>query len=189
MTFPEIYAIMLSMSKPESLTEYFKNYGRGVGKLFVESITPQDGDFKPIFTMSDKDSEDLYSFKNLYMSYYKDPTETSFVDNVLAGRFDLLRAIEKNKVLGEYYKVIKDEAHARYLSDTYKAIKDLADVSDPKTAIGALKFLCTAVKGVEDVSASNRGRPSKKEIQQRTNEILSEDKEIQEAFARVQGVC
>ena len=61
-------------------------------------------------------------------------------------------------------------------------------MSDPKTAIGALKFLCTAVKGVENVSAS-RGRPSKKEIQQRANELLSDDKEIQEAFARVQGVC
>jgi hypothetical protein len=174
--------------KPESLKEYFKTYGRGVGKLFVESITPQDGDFKPIFTMSDKETEDLYSFKNLYMKYYSDPTETKFVDAVLAGRFDLLRAIEKNKVLGDYYRVIRDEAHARYLSDTYRAIKQLADNSDPKTAIGALKFLCSAVKGVEETATATRGRPSKKEIQQRTNEILSEDKEIQEAFARVQGL-
>ena len=96
--------------------------------------------------------------------------------------------MENHKTLKEFLKTIREEAHARYLRDTYKAIKGLADVSDPKTAIGALKFLCAAVKGSEDASVS-RGRPSKKEIQQRANELLSDDKEIQEAFARVQGVC
>ena len=176
------------MSKPENLKEFFNSYGKGAGKLFVESFQAQDAPFQPIFNMTDKDTEDTYSFKNLYMQYYSDPTEVAFVDNVLGGRFDVLKAIENHKALKESLKTIREEAHARYLKDTYKSIKDLADVSDPKTAIGALKFLCTAVKGSEDVSSS-RGRPSKKEIQQRTNEILSDDKEIQEAFARVKGVC
>lgn len=176
------------MTKPTNLKEYFKTYGKGAGKLFVESIQPSEAAYTPIFTMSDKDTDDLYSFRNLYMQYYKDPTEVAFVDAVLAGRFDVLKAIEKHKVLKDYLQTIREEAHARYLADTYKAIKDLADVSDSKTAIGALKFLCTAVKGTEE-AGSSRGRPSKKEIQQRTNEILSDDKEIQEAFARVQGIC
>jgi len=188
LTFPENYAIMLSMSKPENLKEYFKSYGRGAGKLFLESIQSQEAGFQPIFNMTDKDTEDTYSFKNLYMQYYSDPTEVSFVDNVLGGRFDILKAIETHKVLKESLQTLREEAHARYLKDTYKSIKDLADVSDPKTAIGALKFLCTAVKTSEDPSAT-RGRPSKKEIQQRANELLSDDKEIQEAFARVQGIC
>lgn len=175
--------------KPESIKEFFKNYkSKGAGKLFVESFQTMDAPFSPVFNMSDEDTEDTYSFKRLYMQYYKDPTETTFVDNVLNGRFDILKAIEKHKILKDSLQTIREEAHARYLADTYKAIKDLADVSDPKTAIGALKFLCTAVKSTEDSSVS-RGRPSKKEIQQRTNEILSDDKEIQEAFARVQGVC
>ena len=175
--------------KPESLQEFFKDYrSKGAGKLFIETIQAQDAPFSPIFNMSDKDTEETYSFKRLYVQYYSDPTEVTFVDNVLGGRFDILKAIENNKVLKECLKTIREEAHARYLKDTYKSIKDLADASDPKTAIGALKFLCTAVKGTEDVSAT-RGRPSKKEIQQRTNELLSDDKEIQEAFARVQGIC
>lgn len=175
--------------KPENIQEFFKNYkGRGVGKLFVESIVSTDMPFEPVFNMSEEDTEETYSFKKLYMKHYKDPTEVLFTDTVLNGRFDLLKAMEKHKILGEFLQTIREEAHARYLADTYKAIKGLADISDAKTAIGALRFLCTAVKGTEDTS-SNRGRPSKKEIQQRTNEILSDDKEIQEAFARVQGIC
>lgn len=180
--------IIGNMTKPTNLAEYFKSYGRGAGKLFTESIQALDSPFQPIFNMTDKDTEETYSFKNLYMQYYKDPTEVAFVDAVLGGRFDILKAIEKHKVLKESLQTIREEAHARYLADTYRAIKGLADVSDAKTAIGALKFLCTAVKGTEE-AGSGRGRPSKKEIQQRTNEILSDDKEIQEAFARVQGIC
>lgn len=180
--------IIGNMSKPQNLAEYFKSYGKGAGKLFVESVQPQDAPFQPIFTMSDKDSEDLYSFRNLYIQYYSDPTEVAFVDAVLGGRFDILKAIEKHKMLKDSLQTIREEAHARYLADTYRAIKGLADVSDAKTAIGALKFLCSAVKGTEE-AGPGRGRPSKKEIQQRTNEILSDDKEIQEAFARVQGIC
>ena len=180
--------IIAYMTKPTNLAEYFKSYGRGAGKLFTESIQTFESPFQPIFNMTDKDTEDTYSFKNLYMQYYNDPTEVSFVDAVLGGRFDILKAIEKHKILKESLQTIREEAHARYLADTYRAIKGLADVSDAKTAIGALKFLCTAVKGTEE-AGSGRGRPSKKEIQQRTNEILSADKEIQEAFARVQGIC
>lgn len=171
----------------KNLTDFFRSYtSRGVGKLFIEAIQSQDMPFEPVFNMSEEDTEDTYSFKKLFLTYYSDPTEVSFVDNVLAGRFDLLKAMSEHKVLKDFIKTLREDAHARYLADTYKSIKTLADMSDPKTAIGALKFLCTAVKGSTD-EESTRGRPSKKEIQQRTNELLSEDKEIQEAFARVQG--
>lgn len=172
----------------QEVVEIIKSSGRGAGKLFIETIQAYETPFKPVFNMTEEDTEETYSFKKQYMKYYNDPTEVSFVDAVLGGRFDILKAIENHKALKDFLKTVREEAHARYLRDTYKSIKGLADVSDPKTAIGALKFLCTAVKGVEDVSAS-RGRPSKKEIQQRANELLSDDKEIQEAFARVQGVC
>lgn len=174
--------------KPENISEYLKTCGKGAGKLFAETIKAEEAPFQPIFTTANEDTENFYSFKKLYMNYYSDPTEVAFVDSVLGGRFDILEAIGKHKALKEFLQSVREEAHARYLADTYKAIKGLADISDSKTAIGALKFLCTAVKGTED-TGSSRGRPSKKEIQQRANEILSEDKEIQEAFARVQGVC
>lgn len=174
--------------KPQNLQQYFRDYRyRGVGKLFIETILPTDVAFEPIFTMSDKDTDTEYSFKRLYMEHYSDPTEVSFVDAVLAGRFDILSTMSEHRVLGPFLKTLREEAHARYLADTYRSIKTIADASDPKTAIGALKFLCSAVKGTEDTSAT-RGRPSKKEIQQRANELLSDDKEIQEAFARVQGL-
>lgn len=178
----------VSLKMLKDLKQFFKEYkSKGAGKLFVESIQAQDAPFEPVFNMSEENTDSTYSFKQLFLSYYKDPTEVQFVDNVLAGRFDLLKAISEHKALKEFMKTLREDAHARYLADTYKAIKDLADVSDPKTAIGALKFLCSAVKGAEE-SEHGRGRPSKKEIQQRTNELLSEDKEIQEAFARVQGL-
>lgn len=173
----------------ENPKEFFKSYtGRGVGKLFIETIVSNEGTFTPIFNMTEEDTDTTWSFKRLYIKHYKDPTEVSFVDSVLCGRFDLLKGMSEHKMLKDFIKTLREEAHARFLADTYKSIKEIADVSDAKTAIGALKFLCTSVKGSDEVG-TGRGRPSKKEIQQRTNEILSEDKEIQEAFARVQSYC
>jgi len=72
------------------------------------------------------------------------------------------------------------------LSDNLKKITVLSKEGDQKTQMAALKFLTSTL--LADTTSSTRGRPSKKEIQQRTNEILAEDKELQEAFSRVVSI-
>ncbi len=173
----------------KDLREFFKAYrDRGVGKLFPETIQASDMPYDPILNLTEDDTEDTWSLKKLYMQYYKDPHEILFVDEVLGGRFDLWKAMSEHRVLSKFIQTLREEARARFLADNFKTIKEIADVSEPKTAIAALKFLCTSIGGKATEEGNSRGRPSKKEIQQRTNEILSEDKEIQEAFARVQGL-
>lgn len=173
----------------KDLREFFKAYrDRGVGKLFPETIQASDMPQDPILNLTEDDTEDTWSLKKLYMQYYKDPHEILFVDEVLGGRFDLWKAMSEHRVLSKFIQTLREEARARFLADNFKTIKEIADVSEPKTAIAALKFLCTSIGGKATEEGNSRGRPSKKEIQQRTNEILSEDKEIQEAFARVQGL-
>lgn len=173
----------------KDLKEFFKTYrDRGAGKLFPETIQASDMPFEPIFNLGEDDTEDTWSLKKLYLKYYNDPHEILFVDEVLGGRFDLWKTMTEHKVLSKFIQTLREEARARFLADNFKMIKTIADVSEPKTAIAALKFLCTSIGGKPAEEGAGRGRPSKKEIQQRTNEILSEDKEIQEAFARVQGL-
>lgn len=170
-----------------NLKEFFNEYrGKGAGKLFSEAILPQEAPFRPVFNLGEDDTEDTYSFKRLFLQYYKDPQEVEFVDAVLGGRFDLWKAITEHKVLKNAIQLMREEARARFLADNYKSIVRLSETADAKTSMAALKFLCSSIGGKEE--SSSRGRPSKREIQQRTNEILSEDREIQEAFTRVQGL-
>lgn len=172
----------------KNLIEFFKSYSsKGAGKLFVETIKSLEDPSFIVFNLGEEDTEDTYSFKRLYLKYYNDPQEISFVDNVLAGRYDVWKSILNHDSLKAAVKELREEARARFLADNYKQIKTIADTADAKTSIAALKFLCSSVSGSSE-EGNSRGRPSKKEIQQRTNEILSEDKEIQEAFARVQGL-
>ena len=176
-------------SRRVNLVEFFKNYtDKGYYKL-VEGIPLATGSVSsPVFTLEEEDTESLWSLKRLYLKNYKDPQEVAFVDEAFGGRWDIWKALSESKILKPLVKQWREEANARFLADNYKAIARIADTSEEKTSLAALKFLCTAVKG-EEGSKNGRGRPSKAEIQQRTNEILSEDQEIKEAFARVQGTC
>lgn len=171
----------------KNLKEFFSQYKlRGVNKLFVELQTNLDSSFEPIFNLTEEDTETTYSLKKLFMRFYRDPHEITFVDEILAGRYDLWKSMCSNKELSSCIKVWREEARARYLADNFKQISSLADGEDKKTTLAALKYLSSAVLA-EAKETSDRGRPSKKEIQQKLNEITSEDKEIQEAFARVQS--
>ena len=177
------------MRMKKDLAKFFKNYtDKGYYKL-IEGLPLGTGvESNPVFTLGEEDTEDLWSLKRLYLKNYKDPQEVAFVDEALGGRWDIWKSFCDSKQLKPLVKQWREEANARFLADNYKAIARIADTSEEKTSLTALKFLCTAVKG-EEGPKNGRGRPSKAEIQQRTNEILSEDQEIKEAFARVQGTC
>lgn len=167
--------------------ETIKNYRmKGVGRLFLEMKVKNPTDtFDPCFNCSEDDTETTVSLKKLYLKYYFDPTDVTFVDEELCGRYDIWSAILKHKELSETISVWKEEARARFLSDNFKALHKISQEADAKTAVGALKYITSAVLG--DSKGSDRGRPSKREIMQRTNELLSEDRDIREAFERIQA--
>lgn len=168
-----------------TLAEKLKNYRMsGIKRLFKEFNSAVVGErLEPLLNFDEDDDTTTLSLKKLYLKHWQDPTELTFVDTELGGRWDLWHKICDCKDFQRYLQPMKEEARARYLSNNIRALNKLAQEADPKTQISALKFLTTAI--LNDSDSPKRGRPSKKEIQQRTNEILQDDKELQEAFSRV----
>lgn len=178
------------MKTKQELCAFFRQYTRkGVGQLLQEiwERTPAPTTL-PVFNLTEEDTETTNSLKRLYLEYYKDPMEITFVDKVMGGRFDLWRALSKHAEVSKYIDAWREEARARYLADNFKEIQELARNSDVKTSMAALKYMTDKVfdTGKNDVT---RGRPSKKQLEQATRNILSEDEDIKEAFARVQGTA
>lgn len=174
-----------SLYPGETLSDKLRQYSlQGIGRLFkglYGTITSKP--MEPLLNLFENDDETTYSLKKLYLKHWSDPTEVTFVDTELGGRWDLWQKMCEHKEISAYISTLREEARARYLSNNFKALHELAETGDAKTRMSTLKFLCTSI--LADTKTSDRGRPSKKEIQQRTNEILQEDKELQEAFARV----
>lgn len=168
-----------------TLAEKLHNYKLpGVQRLFKETCGNIVGEkLEPLLNLTEDHDDTTMSLKRLYLQHWSDPTEVAFVDAELGGRWDIWNKIVENKNYSKYITALREEARARYISNNLKQLHKIAEEGDLKTQMAALKFLTTTVIG--DTDSSKRGRPSKKEIQQRTNEILAEDKELQEAFSRV----
>ena len=168
-----------------SLSEKLKLYRLpGIGRLFKEYNPSVIKDpLEPLLNLGEDDDDTTLSLKKLYLRHWADPTEVEFVDLELGGRWDIWKKMQDHKELSKFIAALREEARARYLSNNLKQINDLAKMGDQKTQMAALKFLTSTV--MADADPSKRGRPSKKEIQQRTNEILAEDEELKAAFARV----
>lgn len=174
--------------KGDTLAEKLRNYHlRGINRLFRECPpSPNTDDTLPaLMNLSEEDDDTTVSLKKLYKQYWHDPTDIEFVDAVMGGRYDLWKRMCEHKQVGEEIQAWKEESHARYVAEQMRNIKDLADKSDPKTRMAALKFMCNTVLGSSEPS-NTRGRPSKKEIQQKTAEMLQDDEDIRAAFARIQ---
>lgn len=171
-----------------SLSEKLRNYRLpGIQRLFKElcgSVINEP--MEPLLNLTEDNDETTLSLKKLYMKYWYDPTEVAFVDAELGGRWDIWNKMVENKSITKYVTALREEARARYISNNFRQISRIAQEGDIKTQMAALKFLTSSV--MSDADSSKRGRPSKKEIQQRTNEILAEDKELQEAFSRVVSI-
>lgn len=177
-----------SLYRGSSLSEKLQNYRLpGIGRLFKEyNSTVINQPLEPLLNLGEDDDTTTLSLKKLYLKHWSDPTEVEFVDSELGGRWDLWKKFQEHKEISKYIAALREEARARCLSDNLKKITVLSKEGDQKTQMAALKFLTSTL--LADTASSTRGRPSKKEIQQRTNEILAEDKELQEAFSRVVSI-
>lgn len=183
-----VITTLSSLYEGSSLSEKLKLYRLpGIGRLFKEYNPSVIKDpMEPLLNLGEDDDDTTLSLKKLYLRHWSDPTEVEFVDIELGGRWDIWKKMQDHKELSKYIAALREEARARYISNNFKQINRLAQEGDQKTQMAALKFLTSTV--MTDSDSSKRGRPSKKEIQQRANEILAEDKELQEAFSRVVSI-
>ena len=170
------------MKIPEKLKEFFKSYkGYGVVNLFRDYTNDVS---VSIFNLGLEDTEDTYSFRKLYMQFLDDPTEISFVDNVLGGRFDLLERIKTNNKTKEFYNSVRAEAEQRRLANNIKQIVEIAKDTADKNRFSALKYLSdNSFVGVK--SENKRGRPSKEEKEGALKLAMKEMTEDEQDLARL----
>lgn len=170
----------------KKVLDFFKNYKReAVVPLFAETIQlTQDDISNVIFNQGYEDTATSYSFRKLYMEYLDDPTEVTFVDNVLAGKFYLLENIKKSNTLKKFYKSVREEAERRRIAKNVAKITEIANSGNEKLRMTALKYLCD--KGfIEESKGIQRGRPSKEEIEGALLQAVQERSEYEEDFARI----
>lgn len=171
------------MLKYKSPKEFFENYdSTSVSNLFKEITGDKT---QVIFNKTYKDDEVSFSFRKWYMKYYKDPTEIQFVDEVLAGRYDILENIKKNNRSKVFYKNVRLEAEQRRLAEAVRDITEIANDPTHKARITALKYLCD--NGfVEKDTEITRGRPSKLDKQKAVADYVREMTEDEADLERLQ---
>ena len=153
----------------------------GVARYIKETCLPEKD--APLFNLTDEDDEDTVSLKRLFLKYYMDPTEVSFVDNELGGRFTIWTRLKKNATVKKAYKEWLEEAKARFLAERYKQIDEIAQDNTNKARFQALKYLSD--KGYyEETESKKTGRPTKEEKEGAIKEFLHGSEEIKQAFER-----
>jgi hypothetical protein len=134
-----------------------------------------------LYTLKNEDHEGFPSLYRLYMEA-NDPTEFSFAEEHLDGwaHWEALCACSWFK---PYVERWRKELALRIKSQALKRIA-LEAKSTSKNAFSANKFLVSE-GWLPPTEGSKRGRPSKKEIEDTKNEILSQDKELNEILQRL----
>lgn len=148
-----------------------------------DGYRPIEG-YKPTWTLEDNDHDGLYSFKKWFLKFYKDPTETKFVDECFEGDFKHWETFKNSSIIKPIYANIKAEAEQRLLRDVMDKIIETAMDDNNKSQMVALKYL--ADRGAKN-TVSTRGRPKKTDIDRAAREIAEEDKAAAADLKRILG--
>ena len=128
----------------------------------------------------------IESLGERYKEYWYDPTEVEFVKQELHNDYELWDKIKNSKVLEKRYPAWRREVKARFLQEHLKGVYQIAADENDKNRLAAIKFLCgTEFAGQKQEEKREKGRPSKAEIEGAKEEILREDKELDEVFRRI----
>ena len=116
------------------------------------------------FTLNDDDivegDKTFYSLKKLFLQFYNDPTEITFVDEVFNGNYEHWKYFRDfTKAVRELYAITKEEAELRLLKDAIQGMSELA-ASPSKAQAAAIKFLADRGMKVGE-EKRGRGRPKK----------------------------
>ena len=140
----------------------------------IKELSTNPGAVEPSFTIDRYDNE-LPSLFKLFMSFYTDPTEITFVNEVFNGDYRHWTAFKNSKLFKPYYDQWREEADLRLLSDSIRGIQTLAN-TEGKSQLPALKYL--ADRGYNRTEEeSKRGRPSKAEKEKVIKEISEREEE------------
>lgn len=163
--------------------DIIKNFkDRGVARLILETCDLTKD--TPVFNLTDDDIDNTVSLKRLFLKYYQDPTEISFVDKELCGKYGLWSSIKKLSTVNKVYKEWKEEAKQRYLALKYRKIEEIANDEGNKARFQALKYL-SDVGYYEEKAKNGKGRPSASDKEQYKREYLDAIKEDEEALKRI----
>lgn len=150
----------------------WKDY-RKIGQRFVTQSAFYElntiSGYKPTFTTADEDHDDLISFSKLFLSYYKDPSEQQFVEDVFEGDWRHWKNFKESSVAGEIYKTLRQQADEMLVGDAMKKVLDIAFDDNNKNNLQALKFI---IDGKTSKVKEKVGRPKK---EKKEPEINSKD--------------
>ena len=121
-----------------------------------------------------------------YKEYWRDPTEVEFVQKELHNDYELWDKMKNSKLLEKRYPAWRREVRARFLQDKLQGVYQIAADETDKNRLAAIKFLCsTEFASNKEEEKREKGRPSKAEIEGAKEQILREDKELDEVFRRI----
>lgn len=128
----------------------------------------------------------IESLGERYKEYWADPTEVEFVKKELHNDYELWDKMKNSKALEKRYPAWRREVRARFLQEKLKGVYEIAADETDKNRLAAIKFLCTTdFTEKKQEEKREKGRPSKAEIEGAKEEILREDKELDEVFRRI----
>lgn len=137
-----------------------------INQIFYDlpsDIVPVPG-YKPTFTLKPVDTDGYYSMERLFLEYYKDPTEYSFIRDVFEGDADHWEAFKNGDFTGNLYRKWKVAAIGRLQSEAMNKIVATAFDDNNRNAFNALKYLVDLDKKTE--KSKTRGRPKKEIIEE-----------------------
>ena len=173
----------------------WNDHRRGTRRYITQSAFADwlgDGDlkmpnYKPTWTIADEDHDGLYSFKKWFLKYYRDPTETQFVDACFEGDLRHWNIFKNTKTIKVYYEEAKREAEQRLLKDIMSKIVETAMDDNNKSQMVALKYLAERGAKILEADAPTRGRPKKADVEKAAREIAEEDKAAAADLKRILG--
>lgn len=115
-------------------------------------------DYKPTFTLADEDHDGLISFPKLFLNYYKDPSESKFVEDVFEGDWKHWELFKNSMYISEMYELLRKQSDKRLESEAMNKIISIAFDDNNKNNLQALKFI---IDGKTSKTKEKVGRPKK----------------------------
>lgn len=157
--------------------DYRKNLNRYVtNSAFAEyNIMPT---YKSTFTTADEDHDGLISFSKLFLSYYMDPSESRFVEDVFEGDWKHWEQFKTAQNIDEMYRLLRKQADKKLESEAMNRVISIAFDENNKNNLQALKFIIDG-KAAKAEKPVGRPKKEKKEPEIDSKELLADIKRLQ----------
>lgn len=155
---------------------------RRPGKKYVTASafaeTMCSDNYTPTFTLADEDHDGLISFSKLFLSYYMDPSESSFVEDVFEGDWKHWKMFKSSTMTKDLYQDLRRRADEMLAGAAMNKIIDIAFDDNNKNNLQALKFI---IDGATKQKKEPVGRPKKekKEPEIDSKDLLADIKRLQ----------